>query len=336
MIRSCAYLPSVTLIALGRRDDLLAVRFAWSPAWETLGALRTLVDERSRTHHGLWLRAVEERTKRLDLDPLLALQPLRGFVPDFLTPPPRTARPRLRDQLAEIRATSPAQVEHELARCRETVLDERDRAEIDGMLADPAAARDLLAVRLREAWVALVSPFWVRIRTLLDRDIEERARTLTRHGLRRMLGELHPKIRWTTRGLSCRDADGTRVRVDERGLVLLPSAYLWPHVAVIADEPWLPTIAYPARGVAELWSAPTPPPDALVRLLGRTRALVLAALDRPISTTALAVALELSPAGASRHLLALRDSGLVSTARRGHEVRYGRTALGTALLRGCA
>jgi DNA-binding transcriptional ArsR family regulator len=324
----------VTLIALGRRDDLLAVRFAWSPAWETLGALRTLVDERARTHHGPWLRAVEGRTKRLDLEPLLALQPLRGFVPDFLTPPPRTARPRLRDQLEEIRATAPAQVEYELARCRETVVDERDREAIDRMLADPTAARDLLAVRLREAWVALVSPFWVRIRTLLDRDIEERARTLARHGLRRMLGELHPKIRWTTRGLSCRDADGTRVNLDERGLVLLPSAYLWPHVAVIADAPWLPTIAYPARGVAELWSAPTVPPDALARLLGRTRALVLAALDRPLSTTAIAAVLELSPAGASRHLVALRDSGLVSTARHGHEVRYGRTALGTALLRG--
>jgi DNA-binding transcriptional ArsR family regulator len=324
----------VTLIALGRRDDLLAVRFAWSPAWETLGALRTLVDDRSRVHHRPWLRAVEERTKRLDLEPLLALQPLQGFVPDFLSPPPRTARPRLRDQLAEIRATAPGQVEHELRRCRETVVDERHREVIDRMLADPASARDLLAGRLRDAWVALVSPFWVRIRTLLDRDIEERARTLARHGLRRMLGELHPKIRWTTRGLSCRDGSGTPVKIDERGLVLLPSAYLWPHVAVVADEPWLPTIAYPARGVAELWSAPSSPPDALARVLGRTRALVLATLDRPLSTTALAAALELSPAGASRHLLALRDSGIVSAARHGQEVRYSRTALGSALLRG--
>lgn len=324
----------MTLIALGRRDDLLAVRFSWSPAWETLGALRTFVDERSRAYHGPWLRAVETRAKRLDLEPLLALQPLRGFVPDFLTPPPQTARPRLRDQLEEIRATPPRQVRRELVRCRETVVGDRDREVIDRLLADPAAARDELASRMRDAWTALVAPFWVRIRTLLDRDIEERARTLARHGLRRMVGELHPKIHWTTRGLSCRDADGTRVKVDERGLVLLPSAYLWPHVAVIADEPWLPTIAYPARGVAELWSSPAAPPDAVARLLGRTRALVLAALDRPLSTTALAAALELSTAGASRHLLALRDAGLVSAARRGHEVRYGRTALGAAVLRG--
>lgn len=105
-------------------------------------------------------------------------------------------------------------------------------------------------------------------------------------------------------------------------------------MAVIADPPWLPTIAYPARGVAELWSSPQAPPDALARLLGRTRALVLLSLDRPLSTTALASLLELSPAGASRHLLALRDAGLVSAARRGHEVRYARTALGAGVVRG--
>jgi DNA-binding transcriptional ArsR family regulator len=80
-------------------------------------------------------------------------------------------------------------------------------------------------------------------------------------------------------------------------------------------------------------AGPTAPPDGLMRLLGRTRALVLATLDRPLSTTALAALVELSPAGASRHLLALRDGGLVSAKRRGHEMRYSRTKLGLTLLR---
>jgi len=114
----------------------------------------------------------------------------------------------------------------------------------------------------------------------------------------------------------------------------MPSAYLWPHVAAVVEEPWLPTIVYPVRGIADLWRAPAAPPDALARLLGRTRALVLAGLDRPLSTTALAALIELSAAGASRHLLSLRDAGLVSTTRHGHEVRYSRTALGSALLNG--
>jgi DNA-binding transcriptional ArsR family regulator len=72
--------------------------------------------------------------------------------------------------------------------------------------------------------------------------------------------------------------------------------------------------------------------DALGRLLGRTRALVLSNLDKPLSTTALAAMIALSPAGVSRHLLALRGTGLVSTTRHGHEVLYRRSELGSALL----
>lgn len=112
----------------------------------------------------------------------------------------------------------------------------------------------------------------------------------------------------------------------------MPSAYLWPHVAATVEEPWPPTIIYPATGIAGLWQAPAAPPGALGRLLGRTRARVLTALDQPISTTALAAVTELSPAGVSRHLLALHDAGLICAARHGHEVRYRRTELGSALL----
>jgi DNA-binding transcriptional ArsR family regulator len=324
----------MTVFVLRAPDDVLAVRFAYSPAWETQAAVRTFTDDRARSYHEPWQHVVRDRVARLDLAPLLAVQPRRGYVPDFLAPPPRTAQPRLRDQLAEIRATPPAEVARELERCRESVEDEGYRRLLDSFLADPAAARDLLATRTHDAWQAIVGPFWARIRTLLDRDVERRSRTLVRYGLRRVLDELHPRIRWTRRGLLCADGIGETVTVGERGLVLMPSAYLWPNVAAIVDEPWLPTLAYPARGIADLWRAPTAPPDALARLLGRTRALVLAALDQPLSTTTLAELLELSPAGASRHLLALRDAGLVSAARHGHEMRYRRTSLGSELMGG--
>ena len=116
-------------------------------------------------------------------------------MPDFLTPPPPVARPSLRGELAEVRATDPAQVARELARCRDSVNDETYRALITSPLTDPEHARDKLAARLQEAWASLVAPSWIRIRTLLDRDIEQRSRTLARHGLRRVLDELHPKIR---------------------------------------------------------------------------------------------------------------------------------------------
>jgi hypothetical protein len=303
----------MTLFELRAPEDLLAVRFAVSPVWETQAAVQAFVDERGRSYHEPWLGQVRMRAARLDLVPLLAVLPRRGYVPDFLTPPPRTCRPGLRAQLAEIRATDPAQVSRELARCRETVADEHYRRLISSLLTNPERARDQLAARLHEAWAGLVAPFWHRICTVLDRDVDERSRLMAQHGLRRVLDDLHPKIRWTKRGLSLADRDGRAVTVGERGLLLMPSAYLWPHVAAIIEEPWLPTIIYPATGIAGLWQAPAAPPAALGRLLGRTRAHVLTTLDQP-------------------HLLALRDAGLVAAARHGHEVRYRRTELGSALL----
>jgi DNA-binding transcriptional ArsR family regulator len=120
----------------------------------------------------------------------------------------------------------------------------------------------------------------------------------------------------------------------------MPSAYIWPAIVAVVDEPWQPTIVYPARGIAELWQQAAPPADALVRLLGRTRALLLARLDQPASTGTLAALHGLSPSGTSEHLIAMRDTGLITGTRHGHghghghEIRYARTRLGTELSRG--
>jgi hypothetical protein len=242
----------MTLFALRTREDLLAVRFAVSPLWETQAAVQALANERGRSYHppGCSLSGhVRPASTSRRCWPCCRA----GVVPDFLTPPPRASRPSLRGQLADVRAIPPAQVARELARCRETVNDVTYRGLITSLLTDPEHARDHLAARLLEAWTNLVAPFWVRIRTLLDRDIEQRSRTLARHGLRRALDKLHPKIRWTNRGLSLADRNRRTVEVGERGLLLMPSAYLWPHVAAIIYEPWLPTIIYPATGIAGLW-----------------------------------------------------------------------------------
>lgn len=323
----------MTLFALRDRDSLMAVRFAVSPAWETQAAVQALADERGRSYHEPWLMRVRAPAAGLDLAPLLAALPRCGYVPDFLAPPPQTSRPVLAGQLAQIRATEPAQVARELQWCRDTVHDGALSQLLAYLLADPERARDHLAVGLHDAWTRLVAPFWGRIRALLERDIEERSRALARHGLRHVLDELHPKIRWTRRGLALADSSGRTVEVGERGFLLMPSAYLWPHVAAVIEQPWLPTIIYPAAGITRLWQPPATSPGALGRLLGGTRARVLACLDQPLSTTAVAAMTGLSPAGVSAHLLTLRDAGLLSAARHGHEVRYHRTELGSALLR---
>jgi len=115
----------------------------------------------------------------------------------------------------------------------------------------------------------------------------------------------------------------------------MPSVFSWPDVISGFEPPWQATLVYPARGVGGLWTeAADRTPDVLVRLLGRGRAAVLAALDEPAGTTTLAHRLRLAPSSVSAHLTALRDAGLLVSRRYGHQVLYERTPLGIALASG--
>jgi DNA-binding transcriptional ArsR family regulator len=315
-----------------QRQDLGSIRFARSPVWETMHAVRLLVDPRGRAYHQAWHAAMRHAAASGALAPLFAVSPLRGWVPDFLSPPPAAPAPALADQLAQVRATPAEQVTRDLARCRASVTG-KARETVTAMLPDPAAARDALADLIERAWHELVAPFWPEIEALLDADVAFRSRQLADQGLQPMMEGIDPRISWHADGVHLADKCPDIVDLRGRGLVLMPSAFSWPLVIAISAEPWQPTIAYPARGIIGLWDKPPPAPQALVTLLGRTRATLLASLDRPASTTALAQRHGMSPSGVSRHVIALRDAGLVTGTRHGHEVRYARTRLGTDLIR---
>ena len=320
-----------------RRQDLGTIRFAYSPAWETMHAARMFINPRGRPYHRSWHAAVPAEAASMNLAPLLAVNPVRGNVPDFLTPPPDVPAPRFADQLARIRVTPPGQVAEELARCRAALTGKAAAEVVDAMLADPAGARDLLADQLQVVWDRLVAPFWPQIQDVLDADLAYRSRQLVDAGLRPVLEALDARITWGEDGtVTVSNGIDQLVELRGRGLVLMPSAYIWPTVVAVTDEPWQPTLVYPARGIGRLWQRTGAPPDALARLLGRTRAQRLAGLDRAASTSALAALHGLSPGGTSRHLIALRDAGLITGTRQGHEILYARTRLGTDLARAAA
>jgi DNA-binding transcriptional ArsR family regulator len=312
-------------------EDLLRCRFALSPLWETMNAIRTLADPRRHGYHLPWLRRVQAELPRLELAPLLAVQPHRGYTPDFLTPPPQSPLVTIDQELDRVRATPAGEVALELGR----TLAEREGAPpaaLRALLADPAAAPERLSELLERCWRVLLAPYWERIRDLLDGDIAFRARRLADGGLERLFADLDPSIRFDGdtlevggRGEGHRDLAG-------EGLVLMPSAFIWPGVVLMLDLPWQPTLIYPARGIAGLWQAPAAqPPAALGRLLGRTRAKLLLALAEPASTAVLARRFGQSPSGVSEHLSALRDAGLLTSYRVRHQVVYERTPLGIAV-----
>ena len=119
-----------------------------------------------------------------------------------------------------------------------------------------------------------------------------------------------------------------------RGLLFVPSVFIWPKLALGLDPPWPPSLIYPARGVAALWERPgsaSARGTALDRLLGPSRAAILIALEEPASTTQLVAALGQSLGAIGDHLAVLREAGLISRARSGRSVLYRRTPVGDAL-----
>ncbi|PBC61360.1 transcriptional regulator [Streptomyces sp. Tue6028] len=316
-------------------DDLLNCRFAVSPLWETLEAVRTLNRPARHGYHAHWLRRIRAAAAGLDLAPLWMLMPHRGYSPDWLGRPPIGPAAGFEEEIAAVRAADPEAAREETARSLADTPGALASARGRALLDDPVRMVGELADLVEEAWHTLLEPDWPRLRALLEADVSFHSRRLAEVGLGGLLPEIDPRFGWRARtlavewkGLHERDLAG-------QGLVLMPSVFIWPDVVSSYDPPWQPTLVYPARGIGGLWAEPSDrAPDPLVRLLGRGRAAVLTALAEPATTTVLARRLGLAPSSVSAHLATLRDAGLLTSRRYGHQVLYEHTPLGLALASG--
>lgn len=314
--------------------DLLRSRFGLSPLFELDGLLRHLTGLADRPLPGGWGARVGARFRRLRqetaLDAVLALQSARHGA-GFVAPPPLGLAQTVDDDLALVRATPPEVARREIAACLRPDAGPRVRAVLG---RDDVV--DVLADTLAQAWRELLAPDWPRLRAICERDVLHRAGRLGAGGWEAALRDLHPRVRWRDGGIDVLAPDGggpgETATPGGRGLLLVPSVFVWPRVAAHNEEPWPCALIYPARGIAALWeAAPAGPPEALAALLGATRARVLLALDEPAGTTQIARALDIAVGAAGDHLAVLRRAGLLDRARAGRVVLYRRTPLGDAL-----
>jgi DNA-binding transcriptional ArsR family regulator len=327
----------VTLRIEVASEDLTTTRFALSPLWELTQALRVLAGQPGRPDEPVlrpWLVRMRDRYRALgreaDLGLIQALHP-PGWGADFLAPVPASLSPAIEDLLAQVRATPPEQAQREVAEAlrRQPPVDPRVGQILAG---DQVAAR--VADVLAQAWRALLEPEWPGLRAILERDVVFRAGQLASRGWAAALTGLHDSLSWHQGRIEHRRWAGRQdVALGGRGLLFVPSVFVWPRLALRLDPPWPPALIYPARGVAALWEQPARgrPGTALDRLLGASRAAVLLALEEPASTTQLAVILGQSVGGIGGHLAVLRDAGLITRARSGRSVLYTRTAAADAL-----
>ncbi|NGN64918.1 winged helix-turn-helix transcriptional regulator [Streptomyces sp. A7024] len=321
-------------------DDLLRCRFAISPVFETHEAVRTLRRADRHGYHLPWLRQLSGAAAGLDLEPLWIFMPADrpAYTPDFLGGPPQSAYTSPEEGIARLRATDPQLARAEMELSFATIPGARDSALGQELLTDPAAAVRRLADLTERAWHTLVEPYWPRLRELLDAEIAYRARQLAAHGLAGLFAGLHERVSYEDGVVTVqtRDREVYERALEGDGLLLMPSAFVWPDVVSGFRPPWQATVIYPARGVGGLWLRHAAPEaaQALEQLLGTGRARVLAALDEPASTSALAARVGLAPSSVSAHLKVLRAAGLLSARRARHEVLYERTPLGIALVGG--
>jgi DNA-binding transcriptional ArsR family regulator len=328
--------PSVLRI-LFHDADLSRVRVARAPdpLWETvLGLYRLTADAEDAPVFAGWQRAaraaVREQGLRGAVGMLRGLVPKAGYFPDFLTP--AEADGGLAAGLAAVRDTSRERLSRDIGHAGRTRplpswvdrLGHGDR----GVLDDLVRAMELVHS-------AVVRPVWDDVEAAVGVERSVRATALLDGGVTAMLDSLRPVLRWDPPVLSADYPLPLDVRLDGRGVLLIPSYFCWGKPVVLADPALPPVVVYPVEhppnwleGVAGRAARP------LEALLGRTRAAVLAALATTSTSTELGARLGISTASASEHVGVLRDAGLVVSRRTGRTVRHALTPLAVAVLAG--
>jgi DNA-binding transcriptional ArsR family regulator len=326
------------------------VSHAYSPLLEAVLSLHVLVEPK---HHPLqhpWVR----RMRRLPPQLKRAIEDFsfayRRYIPSLLAPSPDEGLREFEQELDGLRELAPDTIALEFCRPlydhggaddTEFLGREEVRAQIvrsahlqgaDPHLAslvfeDPVELADRFADMVGAYWDEGFAEEWGRIEPQLAGVVTEAGTRIAADGLYDFLRGLSLQLRVdaTREEFGIDVPHDHRVDVtDERPLLLIPSAYVWPHVHVNCDEPWPLSVIYTAPFID---SRPRLPSGELIGVLKalsdqtRLRALKLIA-ERPRSTQELAPLVGISEAGLSKHLRQLADAGLVSSRRDGYYVLY--------------
>ncbi|WP_052744409.1 ArsR/SmtB family transcription factor [Streptomyces odonnellii] len=114
----------------------------------------------------------------------------------------------------------------------------------------------------------------------------------------------------------------------------MPSVICHRTPVTFIDPGLPPVLVYPVTREPGWWADPTErtPGDALVRLLGPSRAAALRVIEYGCTTGELARRIGVTPPTASQHTAVLREADLIVSLRHRNTVVHTLTPLGSALV----
>jgi DNA-binding transcriptional ArsR family regulator len=325
---------------------MLRIHFGWrdlqnvrivrrpEPLWELMCAVCRLQTRQGALEFGHWRRETAERLSQdgcgtRALRTLRTFIPASGYIPDFLTPP--VTGEGLGAALEDVRATPRDRLTRELTRLSAS-------KPLPGWVGGPhepaATSLSLVTDALRHSFRTLLEPYWRHVRSVIGDDVAVRAHSALDGGTAALLEGLRPYARWNPPYLDVDYPTERELRLEGRGLTLVPSYFCWRRPTALADPGLDPVLVYPvAKQPLDLAQAGD---ERLERLLGHTRSTVLAdvAGHRTRTTTEVARALGLAPASASYQIGVLRGAGLIISRRDGKHVEHSATSLAFNLLAG--
>ncbi|MEV0096697.1 helix-turn-helix domain-containing protein [Streptomyces sp. NPDC050738] len=320
-------------------EDLNRLRVAArpDPLWEIVLSLHLLQNRQAALVFDPWRREVRAGLVRAGLTETVAalhrLCPWADYFPDFLTP--GQGIDDLETGLDRVLSSPIRRLGREISLL------------YPGTRPLPPGARSLAAGQpqalaglgeaLRRFHAVAVEPYTGEIRAAVAADRPVRAEAALDAGPSGLLASYEPELTWRGDHLEAAYPMDSELVLDGRALTLIPAFFCVRNPVALADPELPPVLVHPltpAPGWLARSRATNPSELPVAQLIGPTRATVLDALERPLTTTQLGAALRLTLSTASRHATVLRESGLITSERRGSAVVHTRSRLGDALMDG--